>query len=712
MGALSRYYQGLLRAARVFVPGPGVVTGAEMAFGIDNERFSPGDYGSYLATSNGVYTCARLRAQLLASLPLKIHRLKKNGDKVEVTSGDLRALLEKVNPFWTFGRLIEMTELSLCLWGQAFWLLSRRGTSGVPAEIWWARSDRITVVPHKQDYLTGFLYRPASGDEPIPFKPSEVIWIRYPNPLDEYAGLSPLAAARLAADTAGAAMRSNYNLFRNGVQLAGLITPPQNGSLSEEQARTLERQFEARFRGADKAHRWGVLRYDARVTPMSMSPKDAEFLGQLSWSLEEICRAFGVPLDLVGGQRTYQNVNDARHMLWDQTLAPEARFIATELTEQLLPMFPGQADLAEFDMSGVEVLHEAATAQWTRVKEQITTGAITINEWRADTGLTAVPWGDAWWAPINLTPISVADQAAPPEPAPPPLPPPPLPPAPADQPPDGDPNAAATTDQVGQDAARAIRLPFGDDAHQRAWETWERRTAPHEAQTLRTLRDLFRRQQRSVLDRLGARAIRAAEVVADDPFDLPRWIRTFRVAIRPLLLDAAGDAGQAALDALSLGIAFDVSDPNVARFLEGRAQRFAVQVNQTTWDRLRQSLAEGIRAGEGTDALAARVAAVMGRRIGADAETIARTEVSGAANGGTLLSWKQSGVVTGKRWWAAFDERTRETHSQAHGQTVGIDEDFTVGRGHGPAPGQIGLPEEDVNCRCSISAIIDTEITP
>ena len=44
---------------------------------------------------------------------------------------------------------------------------------------------------------------------------------------------------------------------------------------------------------------------------MAMTPKDAEYLGSLKWNLEEICRAYGVPQDLVGGQRTYENVDAA-----------------------------------------------------------------------------------------------------------------------------------------------------------------------------------------------------------------------------------------------------------------------------------------------------------------------------------------------------------------------------------------------------------------
>ena len=49
----------------------------------------------------------------------------------------------------------------------------------------------------------------------------------------------------------------------------------------------------------------------------------------------------------------------------------------------------------------------------------------------------------------------------------------------------------------------------------------------------------------------------------------------------------------------------------------------------------------------------------------------------------------------------------RDSHVEAHGQEVKIDEDFTVGDGEGKAPGQIGLAEEDINCRCTMLAVTD-----
>jgi len=686
-----------MAAYRAFKLGPGLDQ-ALTHWGVDPGAYSPPEYGEYIATSNNVYAVATQRAQMLAGLPLKLYRGV--GDKrKEVKTGQLYELLHRVNPRWTFSRLLQMTELSLCLWGTCYWFLERgqRGTMP-PQEIWWGRPDRVTVMPDPIDYIAGFAYQAPNG-QVLPFAPSEVIWLRYPNPVDEYSGLSPLAAARLAADVASAAMQSNRNVFTNGLQLGGTVMPKSGTTLTQEQAKELELQLERRFRGIDKAHRWGVFRFEAQLQALGLTPKDAEFLGALNFSLEEICRAYHWPIDLVGGQRTYENVNAAHKAAWTHCLIPEASFIATELTEQLLPMFGTQADAAEFDSSDIEVLHEDTTAAWVRANAQIERGVLTINEWRSEQGLEPVAWGDVWWAPSTVTPIESAEKPEPPAPVTPPA---------QEQPVDEEPAQDESQEEprAHQRATQGAAWEYGGAAHRRVWARFVRRADRYERMLTEVVQALFKQQQDSVVARVGGK--REEPALPDDfePFDMAEWVRKFRTKVKAVLLQILEDSGGDALDELAIGMAFDVKNPAVAQFLEDRAQRFAELVNETTWKMLKDSLGEGMDKGESIPDLIKRVIDVMGERIRSTPENIARTEVIGASNGATLEAWKQSGVVKGKVWLAALDDRTRETHVEAHGQERALDEDFEVGAGSGPAPGQIGLAEEDCMCRCTMTAII------
>lgn len=378
--------------------------------GHDDELFSPESYGAYLATSNEIFSAAQLRARLMSSVDLKLYD-RDGPEKREVARGPEYDLLRRVNPFWTRRRLARMDELSMCVWGETFWALEP-GPAGTPGEIWWMKPSRVKPVPHESGYLSGFLYYPAAGGQPIPFRADEVVWFRYPNPLDEFSAMSPLAAARLAADTAAAMMKSNNALFKQGLQMGGVVVPANDKvSFSDEQAEDLAKMLDKRFKGVDKAHRWAVLRFEAQFQKMQVTQRDAEFVEGLNLTLRQVANAYGIPVPFMNdlSHATLANAREYEQVLWTHALVPDAKLRAEEIVEQFLPRFRTRTTWAEFDFSQVAALQESETSQWTREAEQIRVGGITVNEWRKKHGLPPVPWGDVWWAPVNQSAVTSAD---------------------------------------------------------------------------------------------------------------------------------------------------------------------------------------------------------------------------------------------------------------------------------------------------------------
>jgi len=99
------------------------------------------------------------------------------------------------------------------------------------------------------------------------------------------------------------------------------------------------------------------------------------------------------------------------------------------------------------------------------------------------------------------------------------------------------------------------------------------------------------------------------------------------------------------------------------------------------------------------------------------AERIARTEVIGGARSGQYHGDKQSGIVIGKVWKSALQERTRAGHREANGQTVAFDKPFYVKNGKGTPeammfPSDLSMspsPDNTINCRCFYTRILEGE---
>lgn len=785
---------------RGYTPVPSTAFGGIGGGGGDGDD-SPAAYLDYARISNIVYACTRLRADAIASLPLRFYALTPQatdgrggrrsasgraaptgrtldltdprirrqhalplgarvrragarvvdlGEAVEVEAGAVVDVLSRPAPTMTWRELVYLTEFSMCLAGRARWLIEGRDAVGAkpvpPTGLRYVRHDRLEPVRWRQagdGLITGWTLDPnTAARRELPA--DGVMELRFPDPADpDYGALPPLAAARLGADSYAAAMKSNAAIFRNGIRTPGFIGPESDETAwTDEQLLAVAGALDKNARGEMKAHRTIALPYPAKFTAMTLSPKDAEFTALLDFSVEDVGRAFGIPLEMIGGNRaTYRNREQAALDFW-QTCGSEAAFLAEALTEMVLPLFGPDSgvDFVAFDMSGVSALQEDETAAWTRAQAQIGSGALKVAEWRESRGLDSLanePINPSMGSVINSTLALMGQGLVSPESAialiaafgvgdkvaaaivgdGPPAIVPPTEPAPADETPTPMADGAAAADAPPAAAAVPLSPPvtrtvpeFGSAEHLALWTRAIEPTAKLEAAVKGVVVTLFEAHRDSILDRLGnadrAAGERGARIALDDLpalFGRAKWLRQYRETMRKALrqpFEAGGAPVAGAFDAAAL----TPDSPAAVRFLMGRAQRFATSVNDTTWTALRAKLADGIADGAGLPDLRKIVTEVMDGRIRSSAEVISRTEVIGAFNGGSQLTAEaieaDTGLTLTKTWITALDERVRPDHAAAHGQTVKLADDFEVGGSRGPCPGQMGSAEQDIQCRC------------
>jgi uncharacterized protein with gpF-like domain len=130
--------------------------------------------------------------------------------------------------------------------------------------------------------------------------------------------------------------------------------------------------------------------------------------------------------------------------------------------------------------------------------------------------------------------------------------------------------------------------------------------------------------------------------------------------------------------------------------------------------KIQQEITQGLVKGETYKTMAKR----LHDSLEGDANKamrIVRTESHRVSEGAKLDSAKhadKNGVRMVKKWESSEDERVRKKGGANHRalnnlNPIGVEEYFKQGRGKGLAPGQMGAPEQDINCRCFITYKVD-----
>ena len=185
--------------------------------------------------------------------------------------------------------------------------------------------------------MRGFVYMGNLG--PVAYTASEMIWIRYFNPLEEHAGLSPMAPLRLSVDMGIDATRFNRNFFKNSAQPDLIFTTEETMSDEEVEVDEFYERWEKRYKGPGNAHRPAIANFIKDIKTLGMSHREMEFIQGLRWSLEDVSRTYGVPMPLLSDfqRATFSNVNAAERLFWRNTMIPEMVLLEEQLNQKLLP---------------------------------------------------------------------------------------------------------------------------------------------------------------------------------------------------------------------------------------------------------------------------------------------------------------------------------------------------------------------------------------
>lgn len=250
-------------------------------------------------------------------------------------------------------------------------------------------SPKSTVpIPDPDTFVSGYEVR-ANGVVQRILAPDDVIWIKKPHPFDPYDGITPLEAAGLTLEIDYYARMFNRNFLMNDGRPSGLLMV--DGELTEDDAKELEARFSPIGGGPAMAGRTAVLEGDGKMSYIdtSASPRDAQHIESRKEAKEELLMAFGVPESVLGNAsgRTYDNANAELAVFWRETMLPHLKIISSGLEV----LDPNPDTFVGWDFSEVAVLGQDERSRNRFHLEELLAGAITADEYRAETRRGPMP---------------------------------------------------------------------------------------------------------------------------------------------------------------------------------------------------------------------------------------------------------------------------------------------------------------------------------
>jgi HK97 family phage portal protein len=307
----------------------------------------------------------------------------------------LQKLLTRPNPRQDGGVFFEMLYAHLLLAGNAY--VEGVALDNAVRELYALRPDRMRIAPGSDGWAEAYEYsvagRSVRFDQLASVVPP-ILHLTFFHPLDDHYGLAPIEAAATALDTHNAAARWNKALLDNAARPSGALVyaGPENTVLNDAQFERLKRELEVHYQGAINAGKPLLLEGGLDWKPMSLSPKDMDFLEAKHTAAREIALAFGVPPMLLGipGDNTFANYQEANRVFFRQTVLPLASRVGASIAQWLAPQF-GDGIRVMIDSDRIDALSADRAALWDRVSNA---DFLTLNEKRDAVGYGPVQGGD------------------------------------------------------------------------------------------------------------------------------------------------------------------------------------------------------------------------------------------------------------------------------------------------------------------------------
>lgn len=350
---------------------------------------------------SAAWACVRLRAQTLSTLPL---HLKQNNGEIASHHPLYGLLHDAPNADMSASEFWEAITANQDLNGNAYALIHRNKQARVIA-LELLDSQTMSVKRAKNGQLS---YAYQKDGKTVEYPENEVLHFRGFS-LDGIVGLSPIHYHAESLGLQIAANRAAAHEFRNSMKAGGFLETGER-VLNAEQRSRLQASLE-QFARPEKAGSYMVLEAGMKVSSnngIRMNPNDAQLLESRYFGIEEICRAFAVPPQLIGhtdkASSWASSLDSTNRGFLTYSIRPLLVRYEQTLARKLLSPAERKQFYPQFSVEGLLRADPAARAGF--YSQMLQNGVFTRNHVRSLEDLPPIAGGDDLTVQVNLMPLN------------------------------------------------------------------------------------------------------------------------------------------------------------------------------------------------------------------------------------------------------------------------------------------------------------------
>ena len=345
-------------------------------------------------TLSAVFACVKILVESVATLPLQMFKINKDGTRTQVKDHDLiRLLNNKPNRYQTRVEFFEQLMLNLVA-GNGFGKRDYIGKKLTSIQI--INSGSVDL---KLDDKGNPIYQCQINGQKVEYSEKDIWHVKLFG--TGLMGMSPIAYGAQSIGIGLAGNDKTSRLMSNGAKPTGALKTEKY--LKKEQRDVLRGELDILINGDDGD--LAVLEGGMQFEQISLTPEDLELIEIRKMSVEEACRYFGVPPILVylteGATAWGSGIEQIIDGFYKFGLRPYLERIEESIRIHLLPR--EEWDDYEFEFKTKDLLRASYLQRIASNKDRILSGQASPNEIRREEGDAPDANGDFLLVPVNMT---------------------------------------------------------------------------------------------------------------------------------------------------------------------------------------------------------------------------------------------------------------------------------------------------------------------